>query len=115
MSVNCFATKVSTKKFSTQHWRLIKHTSTFFARRPSLLTEFERFYKKKIKLDIGFTMPGLGDKDFLVQTNAGVHKEPYKLFQMLKFRETFDSKERKTFNIRIVLAGKMTKREGWES
>ena len=115
MSVNGFATIVSTKNFSTQHWRLIKHTSMFFDKRPGLLKEFERFYKKKIKLDSGFKMPSLSDKEYLVKTNAGVPKEPYKLFQMLKFRETFDSKERKTFNIHIVLVGKMTKRESWES
>ena len=79
------------------------------------MTEFSKFYKKNFKIDMGYKMSKLGDGEYLVQCNHGVPKEPYKIFQMLKFREIFKSKERKSFNISIALVGKMNRPESWES
>ena len=40
------ATIVSSKKFSTQNWRLVKHQKSFLATRPKIISEIEKVFKQ---------------------------------------------------------------------
>ena len=107
MALNGLVTIVSTKKFSTQHYRIIKHPARFFERRPHVLKKFNEFYKKNLKVDGVLTIPNLSEKEYLVQCNENLSTEPFKIFDLFKFKIKFNSNERKSFVIVIDLGGKM--------
>ena len=102
-------TIVSSKKFSTQNWRLIMHPKVFFDKRPKLMSEFEKFYKP-VEIDTSFELPKLDEKkDFFLECKEELPDEPYRIFKALQFTEEFDVGKRVSFWIRISLVGKMIK------
>ena len=59
-------------------------------------------------------MPNLSKKEYLVQCNENLSTEPFKIFDLFKFKIKFNSNERKSFVIVIDLGGKMKQFENWD-
>ena len=71
-------------------------------------------YKKKLKIDPDFRMPELNKKEYVVQCNKKISKDPFKLFQLFNFKTSYKPKVRISFSISISFGAKMVKIESWE-
>ena len=67
-----------------------------------------------MKMDMGFVMPKIGEKEFVVKCNGTISKEPYSIFKTLNFVKEFNPDRRKKFAVQIALVGEMVKPNSWE-